>query len=102
MYEAIAPGERERVHARAARLLLEAGAEPERAAAHLLRSPPSEDSEVVATLRDAARQAGSRGASESAVAYLRRALVESPGDVERGELLAELGSVEICLPPSPA
>lgn len=73
VYEAIAPAERDRAHARAARLLLDADAEPERAAVHLLRSSPSGDSEVVATLRDAARRAGSRGASESTVAYLRRA-----------------------------
>ena len=94
VYEALAPAERERAHARAARLLLDAGAEPERAAAHLLRSPSNGDPEVVATLRDAARQAGSGGASESAVAYLRRALVEPPPEAERAELLAELGSVE--------
>jgi DNA-binding CsgD family transcriptional regulator len=94
VYEAMAPADREHAHGRAARLLLDAGAEPERVAAHLLRSPPSEDSAVVATLRAAARRAGSRGASESAVAYLRRALAEPPPEVERAELLAELGSVE--------
>ena len=94
VYETLAPAERERAHARAARLLLDAGAEPERVAAHLLRSPPSGDPAVVATLRGAARRAGSRGASESAVAYLRRALPEPPPGLERGELLAELGSAE--------
>ncbi len=94
VYEAIAPAERERAHFRAARLLLDAGAEPERAAAHLLRSSPSGDSAVVATLRRAARRAGSRGASESAVAYLRRALAEPPPEVEHAEILAELGSAE--------
>jgi DNA-binding CsgD family transcriptional regulator len=45
-------------------------------------------------LRDAARQAGSRGASESAVAYLRRALAEPPPATDRAELLLELGSAE--------
>jgi DNA-binding CsgD family transcriptional regulator len=102
VYEAIAPAERERAHARAAQLLLESGAEPERAAAHLLRSPPGDTSQVVATLRDAARRAGSRGAPESAVAYLRRALVEPPSDATRGELLAELGSVEAHVEGEPA
>lgn len=94
VYEAIAPRERERAHARAARLLREDGAEPERAAAHLLRSPPYEDPGVVAALRDAARRAWARGTSESAVAYLRRALAQPPGEADRGELLTELGSVE--------
>ena len=94
VYETMAPGERERAHARAARLILDAGLEPERAAAHLLRSAPSGDAAVVTTLRDAARRAGSRGASESAVAYLRRALAEPPPELERAELLGELGSVE--------
>ena len=81
-------------HARAARLLANAGAEPERVAAHLLRSPPAADPQAVATLRDAARRAGSRGASESAVAYLRRALEEPPPDAERAEVLLELGAAE--------
>jgi DNA-binding CsgD family transcriptional regulator len=94
VYEGIPPLEREAWHARAARLIANAGGEAERVAAHLLRSPPAGDPNVVATLRDAAREAGSRGASESAVSYLRRALVEPPPDDERAELLLELGSVE--------
>ncbi len=94
VYETLTPLERDRGHARAARLLANAGAEPERVAAHLLRSPPAADPQVVATLRDAARRAGSRGASESAVAYLRRALEEPPPAAERAELLLELGSAE--------
>src|SRR5262249_22352071 len=94
VYESLAPLGRDGVHARAARLLANAGAEPERVAAHLLRSRPAADSQVVAILRDAARRAGSRGASESAVSYLRRALAEPPPATERAELLLELGSVE--------
>jgi hypothetical protein len=91
VYETMAAAERECAHATAARLLLDAGLEPERAAAHLLRSPPSADAAIVATLRGTARRAGSRGASESAAAYLRRALAEPPPEAERAELLAELG-----------
>jgi DNA-binding CsgD family transcriptional regulator/tetratricopeptide (TPR) repeat protein len=94
VYETLTPLERDRGHARAARLLANAGAEPERVAAHLLRSPPAADSQVVATLREAAYRARARGASESAVAYLRRALAEPPPDPERAELLLELGSAE--------
>ncbi len=94
VYESIEPAERERGHARAARLLLDAGAEAERVAAHLLHSPPAGDSAVVAVLRRAGRRAASRGAAESAVTYLRRALAEPPPEDERAELLAELGTVE--------
>jgi tetratricopeptide (TPR) repeat protein len=94
VYEALAPVERDTGHARAARLLREAGTDPERVAAHLLLVPPAADSLVVATLREAARRAGGRGASDSAVAYLRRALAEPPPDAERVELLLELGSAE--------
>jgi DNA-binding CsgD family transcriptional regulator len=94
VYEALTPVERDTGHARAARLLREAGAEPERVAAHLLRAPPAADRDAFATLCEAARRAGARGASESAVAYLRRALAEPPRAAERAELLVELGSAE--------
>jgi DNA-binding CsgD family transcriptional regulator len=94
VYQALTPLERGRGHARAARLLADAGAEPERVAAHLLRTPAAADAQVVGALRDAARGAGSRGASESAVAYLRRALAEPPPAAERADLLLELGSSE--------
>jgi DNA-binding CsgD family transcriptional regulator len=94
VYETLTPLERDSGHTQAARQLSNAGAEPERVAAHLLRSPPAGDSQVVATLRDAARRASSRGASESAVAYLRRALAEPPSAADRAELLLELGAAE--------
>jgi DNA-binding CsgD family transcriptional regulator/tetratricopeptide (TPR) repeat protein len=94
VYEALTPIERDSGHRRAAQLLADAGAEPERVAAHLVRTPPAADPRVVEMLRDAARRAGSRGASESAVAYLRRALAEPPPATHRAELLLELGSAE--------
>jgi DNA-binding CsgD family transcriptional regulator len=93
VYEELTAPEQQNAHARAAWLLAKRGAEAERIAAHLLRSPPAADPQAVATLRDAARRAGSRGASESAVAYLRRAL-EEPPDAERADLLLELGAAE--------
>jgi tetratricopeptide (TPR) repeat protein len=94
VYQALTPLEREIGHARAAAILGHAGAEPERIAAHLLRCPAAADSAVVAVLREAARHAASRGDSESAVAYLRRAVAEPPSAVERADLLCELGSAE--------
>jgi DNA-binding CsgD family transcriptional regulator len=81
-------------HARAAKLLTESHADSERIAAHLLLVPPADDPEVVAALSEAARKAVTRGASDSAVAYLRRALVEPPPESERAQFLLELGAVE--------
>jgi DNA-binding CsgD family transcriptional regulator/tetratricopeptide (TPR) repeat protein len=92
--ETLTPLEREAAHALASKLLIESGAEPERIAAHLLLAPPAADPEVVAALREAASSAASRGASDSAVAYLRRALAEPPPSSERTQSLLELGAVE--------
>jgi DNA-binding CsgD family transcriptional regulator/tetratricopeptide (TPR) repeat protein len=93
VYEALTPVERDRGHARAARLMADAGAEAERVAAHLLLTPPAADSATVEVLREAANRAASRGAPDNAVAYLRRALAEPPS-IERADLLLELGSAE--------
>jgi DNA-binding CsgD family transcriptional regulator len=94
IYDTLTPIERDTGHARAARLLADSGAEPERVAVHLLLAPAAADSQAVAVLREAARRAASRGASESAVAYLRRALAEPPAASERADLLVELGASE--------
>jgi DNA-binding CsgD family transcriptional regulator len=94
VYDSLTPLDRDLGHQRAAGLLAAAGADPERVAAQLLRSPPTGSAETVATLREAARRAGTRGASESAVAYLRRALAEPPDASDRPDLLVELGSAE--------
>ena len=99
VYDALTPLERDTAHKRAADLFHEAGADPERVAAHLLLVPPTlvpeaAGAHVVAVLRDAARSARCRGASESAVAYLRRALAEPPPAAARADVLLELGSAE--------
>jgi DNA-binding NarL/FixJ family response regulator len=94
VYDSLTPLERSDGHARAASLLADAAAEPERIATHLLRAPAAGSADAVGVLREAAGRAGARGASESAVAYLRRALAEPPPDAARVELLRELGSVE--------
>src|SRR5262245_10661433 len=95
--DTLTPIDREAGHALAAKLLTEARAEPERIAAHLLLVPPAGDSEALATLREAARKAASRGASDSAVAYLRRALDEASIGSDRTRLLLELGAVELLI-----
>jgi DNA-binding CsgD family transcriptional regulator/tetratricopeptide (TPR) repeat protein len=87
----LSPPERGRAHRRAATMLAEAGAEPERVAAHLLKAPPAGDPRVVGTLRDAARSALSHGSAESSVAYLERALREPPDAATRPAVLIELG-----------
>jgi DNA-binding CsgD family transcriptional regulator len=94
VYDTLTPIERNAGHGRAAKLESKSDAEPERIAAHLLRVSPAMDPQVVAVLREAARRAGCRGASENAVDYLRRALAEPPADTERGDVLRELGFAE--------
>lgn len=88
------PAERERTHARAARILADAGEPPERVASHLLATAPTGDETVVSALREAARRALGSGEAQSATAYLRRALEEPPPQPARGEVLFELGSAE--------
>ncbi|MGY1820935.1 BTAD domain-containing putative transcriptional regulator [Geodermatophilus sp. SYSU D00079] len=81
-------------HEQAARLLRAAGASDEQVAAHLLLAPPRGDDGVPEVLRRAARTAADRGASDSAVTYLRRALAEPPAPGALREVLVELGAVE--------
>jgi hypothetical protein len=83
-------------HAEAARLLAAEGADPDAVCAHLLVCEPAGSAEVVAQLRAAATRAAGRGAPESAVAYLRRALAETTDVSLRAALLHELGLAERC------
>jgi DNA-binding CsgD family transcriptional regulator len=97
VYADITEPERAREHERAAALLRARGAPQERVAVHLLVTAPGGDAGVVETLRDAARVALSRGATDTAAAFLRRALAEPPAGDQRLELLRELGTVEVRL-----
>ena len=74
--------------------MLDRGALPEQAATYLVRTIPSGDRFVVATLRRAAERSFAQGAPEAAAAYLRRALEEPPDSDDRAEVLAELGFAE--------
>ena len=60
-------------HERAARLLDELGAAPERIAAQLMLAPPRGDAWVVERLREAAAISIERGAPDAALAHLQRA-----------------------------
>jgi DNA-binding CsgD family transcriptional regulator/Tfp pilus assembly protein PilF len=83
-------------HARAARRLAAAGADPERIGGHLLAAEPgTDDAEwVVHTLRAAADDSLDGGRPAVAAAMLRRALEEPFGPSHRAALLAELGRAE--------
>jgi DNA-binding CsgD family transcriptional regulator len=94
----LSPSHRARLHRVAARLLLDAGAAPDRVGAHLLAAEPFGDAWVVDALRVAARLAVSQGAPEAAASYLRRAMAEPPDPDKRLEVLMELGRAETLLP----
>jgi DNA-binding CsgD family transcriptional regulator len=99
----IAPLERARAHADAAKLLHREGAAPARVTSHLLKSEPSGESWAVEVLRDEARRVYSLGAPDTAARYLRRALDEPLDDDLRAEILTQLGQAEIrALNPSAA
>jgi DNA-binding CsgD family transcriptional regulator len=94
IHEQVPSGARSRRHQRAAALLADDGAPPERVAIHLLATEPADDPRVVETLYDAARRAHDQGAAAPALAYLVRALREpARGETRRGilELLVPTG-----------
>jgi class 3 adenylate cyclase len=92
--ESIQPRARAAAHGRAARLLVNAGEPPERAAIHLLQSDPGGDPEVVGTLRRAAARTAVRAVPELAISVLKRALLEPPEPAHRPLILNELALVE--------
>ena len=94
VYRDLPAAERALRHERAARLLRAGGASDEQVAAHLLLAPVRGDREASEVLRCAARTAAERGAPDSAITYLRRALEELPTGAPRCEVLRELGMVE--------
>jgi DNA-binding CsgD family transcriptional regulator len=91
----VPPGERELQHARAARMLADAGAPAEQVAAHLLVVPRRGDEWAAGVLHEAGRAATRRGAPESAIAYLERALAEPPPPESRSRVLLELGLMQM-------
>jgi len=94
VYQELPLGERELQHEQAARVLRDAGAPPEQVAAHLLAAPRRGQEWVAEQLREAGRTAVARGAPESGVAILRRALDEPAPAAWRPELLTQLGLAE--------
>jgi DNA-binding SARP family transcriptional activator len=91
VYSEFTAPERALQHARAAHLLAELGASPERVAAQLLQTTPRADPWVVARLREAAQVALRRGAPDAAMRLLERAQSEPPPPADRAQLAFELG-----------
>lgn len=94
VYEDLPVAERALWHERAAHILRRDGADAEQIAAHLLHAPLRRDPAAVAILRSAARNAADRGAADSAILSLRRALAEVDEGPERVDVLIELGTLE--------
>jgi DNA-binding CsgD family transcriptional regulator len=86
---------RARAHRQAADLLAAEGAELSVVTAQLLLTRPDGDQRTVATLREAAARALTRGDPGAAARLLRRALAEPPRRADRGEVLLELANAEI-------
>ncbi len=91
IYDVLAPGERSRLHHRAADLLASEGAELDAVAAQLLPSEPTGSPHVIEQLRQAAAFALGRAAPEDGVAYLTRALDEGGTRDVRAAILFDLG-----------
>src|SRR3954469_16693929 len=90
VYAAIPQAERAEAHARAARLLADAGAPPEPVAAQLMAGEPGEGEWAVEALRRAARAAWARGAADVAAGFLHRAREEEMPAALRVAVLREL------------
>jgi DNA-binding CsgD family transcriptional regulator len=97
VYRDITPVQRAHEHKRAASLLVDAGAPADHVAAHLLAVSPGGEDWVVEVLVRAGADAMRAGAADSAVAYLKRAAAEPPGDGQRTQVLLELGHAELLM-----
>jgi predicted ATPase len=91
VYGQMPPAERDRWHRRAASMLADAGESAETVSVHLLATEPAGRPGAVDFLRRAAESASSRGAPDSAVRFLERALAEPASPALRPVILSELG-----------
>lgn len=94
VYASLSAVDRATAHGRAAALLRQAGARPASLAAHLLKTSPAGDPEVVAALQAAAEGALEVGDAAGAAVHLRRALEEPPAGAARTAVLVGLGTAE--------
>jgi DNA-binding CsgD family transcriptional regulator len=94
VYSDIPAFARARAHRRAADLLAADGAATDAVVAQLLLTRPDGDQRTVATLREAAARALTRGDPAAAAHLLNRALAEPPAPADRGHVLLELANAE--------
>ncbi|MGI5380861.1 AAA family ATPase [Streptomyces sp. CA-251387] len=99
IYQNIDPVLRNDKHRHIASLLVEQKVDPERAAAHLLRTSPVGEQWVIAALHAASRTALARGSPESASAYLRRCMAEPLEARDRVDTIIRLGTLAIRFEP---
>ncbi|QRV31377.1 AAA family ATPase [Streptomyces californicus] len=99
VYRSIPSATRTAMHGRAAWAITRAGLGPAAASRHLLEVHPDDDQELVAQLREAARQHLAVGAPEAARRCLERALEEPPRPKDRAALLYELGCATLLSSP---
>jgi DNA-binding NarL/FixJ family response regulator len=92
LYGSIPAGERSRGHARAARVLADAGVSAARVVPHLLAAEPAGDPGSVALL---CRASAAEPDPRRAATALRRALEEPPDPQERPRVLLKLGQAEM-------
>lgn len=95
VYQEMSAAERARAHRRAVDALVRLRAPAEQIGAHLLRTPPGADPDVVRVLQRAAVAAESRGSAEAALAFLERCLDEGIEGDKRLGLLEEAGRVAL-------
>ncbi|MGI5373056.1 ATP-binding protein [Streptomyces sp. CA-251387] len=100
IYRSIPSGLRVGLHDRAAEAVRAAGYGPTAAARHLLEVPSEGRPEVVACLREAAREHLRAGAPEAARRVLSRALQEPPLPEDRAALLHELACSTFLIEPT--
>jgi DNA-binding CsgD family transcriptional regulator len=93
IYKEMTASERTDLHARAARVLIDAGAPVEEIAAHLLHTDPAGEEAVVDVLREAARRTLARGEARAALPYLQRAGAELPAERQSPDLQLELAKL---------
>jgi DNA-binding SARP family transcriptional activator/DNA-binding CsgD family transcriptional regulator len=94
VYQGLPLGERELLHARAAGVLRRLSAAQDQIAGQLMHTPRRGDPDVARLLHEAGKAAFARGAIDSSVGYLRRALDEPAPTDTRPQLLLDLGEVE--------
>ena len=94
IYRDLLPGQREQQHGRAAELLEAANTSVEQVAGHLVYAAPRGSTWAVEQLARAASEATRKGAPDSAVVYLERALAEPPPPQRRAELALALGRAQ--------